>query len=630
MFWKMIVVVSTRRHKIPCVLVRRFLLALLALVVFLPSCADETDTTVRNMKLPQGLNEDPDDRCGPLEKGGKYIEDGPKSGKNPKDSQASFKTDECEQTEASVAHVGRLIEPYQKASLSNRRDPHATVCLPAPCAMGAVDMGTSTSPDLVVVAFGDSFASGEGAPFIERPRTGQDDTIRLNSPQWPASRDSRDNFWGPVRCHRSPHSTVARAMAGLARTHEGVRLAWRSFACSGAETKHLITEGQERGSFEGLTRARNEEVPPQDPSYGPQFDVARQWIRSTWGWDVDATVAYINIGGNDAGFSSALALCIDETNCHEHQDMRIYEGWAGTKLQTGLSRVNQALAEASWFGGRFQGREWTGASVVFSVVPNPAYDGNVACGAGHPGGRMDSKPESDFTESEVSAVVEGLVDTLQTTMRRQGRANGWSVVEAPDFQDHGICSQDSWINTNEDAINRQGADYSHGFEWFFDASMGQWHPNAAGYAGWTRTVKPALEQAITEQLPAAASILSLELEGSNVVLRYRIKPEGAVTVDSYRERSINHLDVVADCLAGHRRSFRSSFVFEPEEIAADGEFVTVRPCDGDGLVSGVRVVLHNCFLDRYCGTSDERSAIQRFVRGDEGRINDINVDALND
>ena len=243
---------------------------------------------------------------------------------------------------------------------------------------------------------------------------------------------------------------------------------------------------------------------------------------------------------------------------------------------------------------------------------------------------MDSKPESDFTESEVSAVVEGLVDTLQTTMRRQGRANGWSVVEAPDFQDHGICSQDSWINTNEDAINRQGADYSHGFEWFFDASMGQWHPNAAGYAGWTRTVKPALEQAITEQLPAAASILSLELEGSNVVLRYRIKPEGGVTVDSYRERSINHLDVVADCLAGHRRSFRSSFVFEPEEIAADGEFVTVRPCDGDGLVSGVRVVLHNCFLDRYRGTSDERSAIQRFVRGDEGRINDINVDALND
>ncbi|MAF44924.1 MAG: hypothetical protein CL407_03225, partial [Acidimicrobiaceae bacterium] len=56
-------------------LVRRFLLALLALVVFLPSCADETDTTVRNMKLPQGLNEDPDDRCGPLEKDGKYIED---------------------------------------------------------------------------------------------------------------------------------------------------------------------------------------------------------------------------------------------------------------------------------------------------------------------------------------------------------------------------------------------------------------------------------------------------------------------------------------------------------------------------------------------------------------------------
>jgi hypothetical protein len=621
------VVVSPCWHNIPCVMIRRFVLALLALAVLLPGCANETDVTVRNMKLPQGLDEDPEDRCGPLEKDGKYNEDGQKSEKNPKDAKASSKTDECEQQGKLEPHVGRLIEPNQKALLSTRRDVHATDCLPSPCRSGSVDMGTSTRPDVIVVAFGDSFASGEGAPFIERPRDDywQDDTIELNSPQWPASRDSRDTLWGPVRCHRSPHSTFARSMADLARTLEGVRLAWRSFACSGAETAHLISEGQQRGSFEGLS-----DGPPQDPSYGPQFDVAEQWIRSTWGLDVDSTVAYINIGGNDAGFSSALSLCVSELDCHEHPDMRMYEGWAGSNLATGLSNVNQALANASWFGGRFRGQEWTGASVVSSVVPNPAYDGNVPCGEGHPGGRMDSVPESRFSQSEVRAVLAGLVDTLQTTMRRQGRANGWSVVEAPDFQDHGICSQDSWINTNEDAINRQGADFSHGLEWVFDASMGQWHPNAEGYAGWTRTVRPALAQAITQQLPSAVSILNLELNGPNVVFRYRLEPQGGVGVDSYRGRSINHLDVVADCLAGYGRAFRSSFVFEPEEIAADGEFVTVRPCDGDGLVSGVRIVLHNCFLDRYCGTSDERRAIQRFVRGDEGRINDINVDALND
>lgn len=629
----MIVVVSTHRHKIPCVLVRRFLLALLALVVFLPSCADETDTTVRNMKLPQGLNEDPDDRCGPLEKDGKYIEDGPKSGKNPKDAKASFKTDECEQTEASVAHVGHLIEPYQKASLSNRRDVHATVCLPAPCAMGAVDMGTSTTPDLIVVGFGDSYASGEGAPFVERRREDfvWDNSIELNKPQWPASRDSRDGLWGPVRCHRSPHSTFARSMAGLARSLVGVRLAWRSFACSGAEIAHLISEPQPSGSFFGLYGDPGTPVHPhQDPTYGPQFDLAGEWIRSNWGRDVESTVAYINIGGNDAGFSGALADCISLDNCDESDEIAGYEALARDELPGRLAEVNQALANARWFGGRFRGRHWTGASVVYSVVPNPAYDGEVPCGQGHPGGRMDSRPESYFTSDEIRGVVDGLASTIQSSMRDQGRANGWTVVETPDFQNHGICSLASWVNTNADAIERQGADLNHESRLLLDASMGQWHPNAAGYAGWTRTVKPALEQAITEQLPAAVSILSLELEGPNVVLRYRIKPEGGVTVDSYRERSINHLDVVADCLAGHRRSFRSSFVFEPEEIAADGEFVTVRPCDGDGLVSGVRVVLHNCFLDRYCGTSDERSAIQRFVRGDEGRVNDINVDALND
>ena len=56
-------------------------------------------------------------------------------------------------------------------------------------------------------------------------------------------------------------------------------------------------------------------------SYRPQLDVASDWLTWLVGGrgqiaERQASVAYINIGGNDAGFSSAIKQCVLSWECH--------------------------------------------------------------------------------------------------------------------------------------------------------------------------------------------------------------------------------------------------------------------------------------------------------------------------
>ena len=118
-------------------------------------------------------------------------------------------------------------------------------------------------------AFGDSFASGEGAPARNHRGNGDAD-LSLSDPRWPAQLARyEDSLWGPGYCHRSPRSTFAKAMEQMARnSFRGVRLAWRSFACSGAVASNLVSEAQiisERTPFMGsdVTRWTH---PPRVPA----------------------------------------------------------------------------------------------------------------------------------------------------------------------------------------------------------------------------------------------------------------------------------------------------------------------------------------------------------------------------
>ena len=144
---------------------------------------------------------------------------------NDRDSDQREQPDEYDPVADGAVILGRLIEVDQTEELIlDDEDPHATVCQPAPCRPGAVDWATSSAPDLVVVAFGDSYASGEGAPFRNHRRD-WDTNIVPDDPQWPASLASRDALWGPDYCHRSPRSAFALAMVDVQEALPHVRLA---------------------------------------------------------------------------------------------------------------------------------------------------------------------------------------------------------------------------------------------------------------------------------------------------------------------------------------------------------------------------------------------------------------------
>lgn len=169
------------------------------------------------------------------------------------------------------------------------------------------------------VALGDSFVSGEGAgdgQFFQdpvtrylcvRPKHAQVPGI----PEQPVDRDkaipgmdctpyqtSRD-----TRCHRasSAYSFV------LARNSRSIRDDVLNVACSGAETKHLLTEW-----FKGEQ---------------PQI----QALRNANGKETVDLVT-VGIGGNDIRFSGIIARCIGTSHCYNDG----YYGWGALPDQKQL------------------------------------------------------------------------------------------------------------------------------------------------------------------------------------------------------------------------------------------------------------------------------------------------------
>jgi len=126
-------------------------------------------------------------------------------------------------------------------------------------------------PDkFTVVNFGDSYASGEGAPYTEGPK------------------------WGPTgeQCHRSSNSGQAKAVKEYKRAHPETVIAFLNVACSGAGVFDGILNSQKKPRFlesgDFPTRAR------------AQYEQAKEWLAQN-GYE-QMNLAIISIGGNDINF----------------------------------------------------------------------------------------------------------------------------------------------------------------------------------------------------------------------------------------------------------------------------------------------------------------------------------------
>lgn len=173
--------------------------------------------------------------------------------------------------------------------------------------------------DELVVALGDSYASGEGNP--DRPAYFDDNETDIDV-IYKRLRKKKDFFmrrepkrdknpkvaWLDPRCHRSMYSYSFKAALLLALSKPQRAVTYVSYACSGAETTNIIDKPQQ-GS-EPLSGA-GKKVPAQ-------LKVLKEALECKGGWRADKCkknlreIDYLllSTGGNEVGFAKFVAYVI--------------------------------------------------------------------------------------------------------------------------------------------------------------------------------------------------------------------------------------------------------------------------------------------------------------------------------
>lgn len=228
------------------------------------------------------------------------------------------------------AVLALLVIAIVSSSLADVAAVIAAICL-----MGVTPMSeqrpedlaaTETAPEeSVLVVLGDSYMSGEGADVYFREDADGD-----------GSDDGGEN-----RCHRAP--TAWAAIAG-----QTDRLFARGliFACSGATTRNVRFDTDHDGDD-------TEHAQFNEP--GTQLDQAKNYAAGLR----DNDLVVLNLGGNDAGFSTIGAMCLAPGNCAEEK-----KRWMDSLPQVGaaLTRTYKEVRA-----------QFPDTPVLVTAYPDPLY-----------------------------------------------------------------------------------------------------------------------------------------------------------------------------------------------------------------------------------------------------------------
>jgi hypothetical protein len=164
--------------------------------------------------------------------------------------------------------------------------------------------------EFVIVALGDSYGSGEGAPEVPG-RFAYDAGLRRwtgVAPTWTAGDESAG------RCHRSPRSGFERAATKLRSTFAAhdVTVAFRSFACTGAAIRFsvdAVTGLRLRPTVGGGALLPSRDVAGSSAGPPPPAAQVSQLQEFLTGEETKADAVVMSFGGNDLGFSRVIFLC---------------------------------------------------------------------------------------------------------------------------------------------------------------------------------------------------------------------------------------------------------------------------------------------------------------------------------
>jgi lysophospholipase L1-like esterase len=314
---------------------------------------------------------------------------------------------------------------------------------------------TVTVDDMLIVALGDSVASGEG---------NQDPGV-LGSDAGPAGQ------FTDARCHRSRQAGVSRAAKQLETRSTHSSVTFINLACSGAQIDAGLL-----GPYDG-----------KDPTvlqtaHGPlpaQLAAARSWVCGgatcpTGTRHVDAI--FLSIGANDLGFADIVERCANpllrDPPCHEDKELAAH-------IQDGIDQLGNGLRQlAGLMHGPFEGTD-----VYLTEYPEHLLDtptGGEGCGA------LDLFWNGvDTNEAAwLASVGQRLNSTLHSAaIQLDGLGRHFHLVKGvPEaFAPHGYCASNSWFNHVTGSLFTQGS---------IDGAV---HPNGKGHAALAKLILAAYD-----------------------------------------------------------------------------------------------------------------------------------------
>ena len=376
----------------------------------------------------------------------------------------------------------------------------------------------SNKEPYVVFTVGDSYAAGEGAPEVPgnygdnghlpfsnpRPEDWDTDFPNFTSGSTPDPRGIATE-----RCHRSPLSTSGVAVGYLGADFPDINVIFNSVACSGGSLVaggRLDRNNPSTGNSNpkphpgGVLRPYSGEDVLQDFNPRPDTSVpfpaqlnqidAHLNDRSFIGFErLDALI--VGAGGNDAGFGSVVEACADVPlsaspgQCNE-DDALIAFREARLALLDETRPGGSSVDRYDRLAGSLESNKRNADdaeldsdhvphAVLLTAIPRITRKSSTTFCSGEPAGDETNK----VTGGEAAFVENTFRVPLNEAMEHAAAEHGWEFVTShvDDFTGHAICQTDRWINTNKDALRKQGRLPVE----LFDFSGGWVHPNARGY-----------------------------------------------------------------------------------------------------------------------------------------------------
>ena len=380
--------------------------------------------------------------------------------------------------------------------------------------------------DLLIVAMGDSYGSGEGAPEYNR----------VDGARW--------GTWVDTRCHRSSFAGAPQAARAIERASSKTSVTFMSFACSGATINREYGGYSDDGPYKEnlydpwapFDPAKNDGSGVLGPYRGvqpPNGDHADklpaqvdQLVAALRGGgqtgegirEIDALV--MSAGGNDASFGPLAAACVIWDDCR-HPDNKSFTGPDGGKVNL-ETRVGHDLTEMP---GRYDAL----AATLNAVEANEGIEiaGTYVTEYPDPGTEVrDGRVQQcDYIMDDIVITLEMagttllrphgselgyardvFLPTLNNRLREAAGRHGWRYVDgvSDGFRGHGYCvgargteNTTRYVQTAILSTWQQGP-YEIGGE---RKTKGLLHPNKLGYRVYKDRIVAHMQPELAQRGP---------------------------------------------------------------------------------------------------------------------------------